>query len=261
MRCHDARALATPWSDSELDARTCFEIQRHLDDCPGCRAYFEGERRADAWIDSVLRSGGRDEALWSRIEAGLASPPRGARRTVAGWRAVIAVAAVLALAGLSLWTIRGGWPRTMDLAAAAALDHAKHLAGEMPAQFAGAPPPELLERAEGRLDRDAFALLPPGDAYRVEGGRVCFLKGVPVAWLLGRHRGAPVSFIVMRREETRRFPDLQDRFEQGHEIACSEAGGFQFAARKVGNHVVCAVAELPRDELETLVAMVPPPRE
>jgi anti-sigma factor RsiW len=259
MRCHDARALATPWSDSELDAKTSFEIQRHLDDCPGCRAYFEGGRRADAWIDSVLRSGGRDEELWSRIEAGLAPPERVARRSAAGWRAAFAVAAVLALAGLSLRAIQEWRPRTMDLAAAAALDHAKHLAGDMPAQFAGPPPPELLERAEGRLDRDAFSLLPPGDAYRVEGGRVCFLKGVPVAWLLGRARGAPVSFIVMRREETGRFPDLQDRFDQGHEIACSEAGGFQFAARTVGDHVVCAVAGLPRKELETLVAMVLPP--
>lgn len=255
MRCHEARALSTVWHDSELDAKAAFDIQQHLDGCNACRAYFEGEHRADARVDAALRPGEKNAALWKRLES-LVIPQSAVTRVVrTRWRLPVLAAAACVVLGLAIHF--RPHPR-LDLAEAAAVDHAKYVAGNMPAQFEEQPPEAQFAEAQGRLDRAAFSLLPPARLYQPEGRRMCFLKGVPVAWVLGRSADRPVSLIVMRREQLSSFPGIAHRLAEGRRIACSEAGGFQFAARAVGDHVVCAVADTPRAELEALVAAVSP---
>jgi len=198
MRCHEVRSLSNAWHDSELDAKTAFDIQRHLDGCNACRANFDGERRVDAQVDAVLRSGEKDPELWQRIESQLAATAKLSPHTSPWWRVTVwaAAACIVATFAITLWPLP-----SLDLAQAAAVDHAKYLSGNMPAQFLDQPSDAQFIKAQGRLDRAAFALLPPAGLYQPEGRRLCFLKGVPVAWMLGRHADRPVSLIVMRREE------------------------------------------------------------
>lgn len=252
MRCHEVRFLSNAWHDSELDAKTAFDIQQHLDGCAACRAYFDGERHVDARVDATLRVGRKDPALWQRIESQVTAAAKPARMK---WQVAVLAAAACIMTAFAITL----WPRQpLDLAQVAAVDHAKYLVGEMPAQFEDQPSDEQMVKTQGRLDRAAFALLPPAELYQTEGKRLCFLKGVPVAWMLGRHADKPVSLIVMRGQELDRFPDLQRRFTAGHRIACSEAKGFQFAARQVDGHVICAVADARREDLESLIAAVMP---
>ena len=94
MRCHETRALGSAYRDSELDAKTSFEIEQHLGQCRACARHFEAERRVDERIDSALRPHSRDEILWSGIEARLTRDPEESTPARRGWKST-----ALAIAG------------------------------------------------------------------------------------------------------------------------------------------------------------------
>lgn len=256
MRCHEVRALCGAYLDSELDTKTSIEIEQHLGNCAKCHAFFEGERRVDARIRNALQAGAKDELLWSRIEAhvtGLADAPAAKRSWWKGGGFAAAASVALAITLIA-------WPKPSpnDLVAAVAVDHAKYLAGNMPSQFVDEPAPEVLELTHGRLDREAFSILPPAASFKSEGKRLCKLNGVPVAWMMGNSGGTPVSVIVLKREELAGFPALEQRFAEGHRIACFKAGEYEFGARRVDDHVICIVGDLPRPQIKSLLASVSP---
>lgn len=254
MRCHEARALDMAYLDSELDNRSSLEIDLHLADCPGCRRYFEAQQKLDVRIDAVLREGTRDDQLWSRIEEKLTevSSPHSGRRW---WRRASAFAIAASVAPAITWI---AWPRPPGnaLVAAVAVDHLKYLNGNMPPQFEEEPSSEVLARTGGRLDRSAFFKLPNPARFTPEGKRLCRIEGVPIAWMVGTSAGTPVSVIVMRQIEITRFPGLRERFDDGHRIACFKAGDFEFGARLMDGHVVCVIGDLPRPQIELLLASV-----
>jgi hypothetical protein len=164
---------------------------------------------------------------------------------------VLTLAAVLAAA---FWLRQA----RLDFASAAAPDHAEYIAGALQPHFEREPPGSVLGQAAGRLDAEAFARLPAAPEFKAQGKRLCHLSGVPVAWVLGRVGELPVSVIVLRRDELGSFPQLRRRLESGHKVVCARTGRFQFAARVVGEHVVCAMAATSRQRLEQLVLTVPP---
>lgn len=257
MRCHEVRSLGSAFADSELDAKTSFEIEQHLQNCASCARHLDTERRLDERIDAVLRHGAKDEVLWKRIEAGLREGPPAAAKS--RWWKPALLAAAACLMAAAVWFIGSPEDRSPgNLTAALATDHAKYLAGNMPPQFDHEPPAEILAKANGRLDRDAFHLLPSGVEFTPEGKRLCHIKGVPIAWIVGRADGRPVSVVALRDAELAAFPELAARFREGHVIACSESGGFTIAARRVADHVVCLVGDVPRPRLEALAAAVSP---
>jgi len=255
MRCHEVRSLIGPYLDSELDAKTSFDIQQHLESCAECARVVEAERTLDARIFAVLRDGHRSAPLWERLEADIDAPgfwnrfKRAKPMTFVSFGA--AVAALVALAGF-LW-LRA--PR-LELAASVAKDHEEYLAGKMAPEFAGAVPESVAQKLGARLNTNAFAVLPAASEFRYEGARLCHLSGVPAAWTLGRFEGVPVSLIVFRKSELERFPGTKARLEAGHPVLCARTGRFQFAARVLDGHVVCAVAQTSKEKLEALVKSV-----
>jgi anti-sigma factor RsiW len=257
MRCHEVRKFWGPYLDSELDARTSFEIEQHLEACPDCARVFDAEKELDERIFATLRAGEKTNKLWAGIETEVAAP-RLAQRLVhfarTRKRAVFALLAVgLGVLAFALWPRE----RTLDLAVAVAHDHTKYVTGAMQPQFDALPSLELLNQTSGRLDAAAFAKLPAAPDFRSQGKRLCHLSGVPVAWTLARVGQLPVSVVVLRRAELDRFPQVQERLQAGHAVVCSRSGRFQFAARVVGEHVVCAIAATSRERLEDLVRTVP----
>lgn len=258
MRCHQVRSLGCAYDDSELDAKTSLEIQQHLQSCSACTHHLEAEQRLDGRIDSVLRPTAKDEALWQNIEADLAETSVPASAKPKRWQpTLLAIAACLAFAFFLLnRPQKPSVENPPDLAAALSTDHAKYLAGSMPPQFTNEPPAEILAKTNGRLDRAAFHLLPPAADFTPDGKRLCNINGVPIAWVMGRADGQPVSVVVLRQEELATFPELAARFHRNEPIACFESGGFTFAARRVADHIVCLVGDLPRPRLEALTAAV-----
>ena len=257
MTCDELEPLMEAYLDSQLDARAAGEVAAHLDDCAACATAFRAAQRASERLASALKVGDRTGALWSDIEQAVARHPL-VRPRRSAWRRLAwsAVATVLVLAGVLLFR-RSETPA--GLVAALQRDHEEFLAGAFGPAFQGAPPAQMLAAANGRVDAAAFAAWPQVAAFKPEGGRLCHLSGVPVAWTLGHWNGQPVSWIVFSREELKHFPDVRDALLGGAPMVSQKTGRFHFAARAVGGHIVCALAEVPAAELETLLNAVPLP--
>jgi len=50
MNCNKAKVLMSAALDGELTAQEEFELTRHLDDCPECRAYFQEAKKTKVII-------------------------------------------------------------------------------------------------------------------------------------------------------------------------------------------------------------------
>ena len=257
MKCQEVHKFIGPYLDSELDAKTSFDIEEHLQTCDDCARLVESERRCDERIFSVLGRVEKTPELWRQLEARIAAPSfwqrlrRRRRFTVVSLAGAMAALALL----FSSWVWWRGHP--LDLAVVVEQDHREFLAGKFQPDFTGTPPESVVARSGGRLDSAAFVKRPALAGFRTEGSRLCQLSGVPAAWTLGRYRDVPVSLIVLKRTELEHFPEVRQRLESGEAVVCNRRGRFHFAARLVGDHVVCVMAETSMQALEELVKSVP----
>jgi anti-sigma factor RsiW len=69
MKCDEVQTMQGPYLDSELDAKTTLEIERHLAACPACARLFAQEQKLEARITAGLKQGPRTAALWDQIES------------------------------------------------------------------------------------------------------------------------------------------------------------------------------------------------
>lgn len=76
--CEQVMAWRDSYLDSELDARTTLDVQRHLACCPECAGRFAAESRWQRGLADALRRTPDDAALWRDVEGQVArSEPRG----------------------------------------------------------------------------------------------------------------------------------------------------------------------------------------
>jgi anti-sigma factor RsiW len=111
MNCHDIQNLYDPYLDSELDARTAAEIERHLRCCPECARLVAEEEKLEASLKAGLSRGERTPALWEQIEQSVAAVGRATARplpTSPGPRA----AAWLGMVSALRQQIRACWRRS-----------------------------------------------------------------------------------------------------------------------------------------------------
>ena len=256
MRCHEVRNLLGPYLDSELDAKTSCEIVQHLQSCVECARFFEAEEKLDKRIFSALRSGQKDLALWEILEASIAQRRwwncLWPRQPVARVALVIGSAVVMIAFALFLAASQ----HVPDLALAVEQDHQEFLDGKFKPDFTGPLPKTVSGRLDERLDADAFSHLPSAPGFEARGSRLCFLRGVPAAWTLGHYADALVSIVVLKQTQLQHFPQLKRQLDSGDPVVCIRTGHYQFAARLVGDHVVCAVASAPKRDLEELLKSV-----
>jgi len=249
MKCNEARKLLNPYLDSELDTKSNLEVEQHLASCPECAGLFEAESKFDARVRDALRRGERTPALWNAVESRL----HPARHVISNFRwALAAAAAVAVLAGV--WFVRAARP--LDLAAAAGECHNAYVQKITSPEFNG-PVPEWIARELGNeLDAAAFDYRPTAAGFSTEGARFCRVANVPTALILGHYENVPVSILVFKKSELAHFPRTKARLEAAEPVVCGRAGRYQFAARIVDDHVICAVAQVSRSTLENLVAAV-----
>jgi hypothetical protein len=72
MNCTEAKSLLDAFLDAELDARTNFAIQQHLDHCRDCGTMFQAAATEQQRLARALRSTPRTHSLWAAIEARVA---------------------------------------------------------------------------------------------------------------------------------------------------------------------------------------------
>src|SRR2546425_6219952 len=264
MKCAEIRKLSRLYLDSELDAKTSLEVEQHLESCVECIGLFEAEGKFDERLGKALGKGERTASLWNGIEAQI-KPASAATPSTASmlerfsilkrlWP-FAAMASVILLAA-ALYRAK---TRPLDLAAAVEHCHSAYAHHLTTPEFTGAVPDEIARQLGDRLDVAAFSFRPDSRAFDSSGARLCHVEDVPVALILGRFQGSPVSLIVLKKSELEHFPKTKRRLESGDPIACSRSGRYQFAARLVNGHVVCLVADAPRPQLEELLKTVNKP--
>ena len=96
MKCDEVQTLHGPYLDSELDAKSTLEIEKHLAACPACARLFGEGEKLEARMMTGLNRGPRTAALWEQIErkvaaAAFTSRPRPPARVsqAVGWRAAL----------------------------------------------------------------------------------------------------------------------------------------------------------------------------
>jgi anti-sigma factor RsiW len=79
MKCNEVQTMQGPYLDSELDAKTTFEIEQHLATCPPCARVFAQEQNLEARITTSLNQGSRTAGLWAQIERKVAAASSASR--------------------------------------------------------------------------------------------------------------------------------------------------------------------------------------
>lgn len=271
MKCAEVRNLTLPYLDSELDARVSREVELHIHACGGCRRIYTAEEQFGLKLSTALKKMDHSPGLWEEIEAAVSNnhskiPATSVSPVVRRfwislhrWQAVAAALVLLAiLGGGSAWWFQSRKP--LDLALAMEHCHLAYASNLVDPEFTGIPDSLALVTTSGRLDPQAFAVRPGDPAFSVSGSRLCHITNVPVAFILAERRSVPLSMIVMKDAELANFPGVRKRFDAGHRIACSKVGDYEFAAKRVGDHVVGMIGDLPRADMEALLASIPSPR-
>jgi anti-sigma factor RsiW len=75
MNCQEAKSLRELYQDSELEASTSLELDRHLQCCPECARRFAAETQWETHLSTALHQGSKTEELWTRIEQSLDRAP------------------------------------------------------------------------------------------------------------------------------------------------------------------------------------------
>lgn len=258
MKCAEARTFLQLYLDSELDPAKSLEVGRHLETCEECAGLFEAEKRLNTRVVACLRAKQQPTPqLWSKIETSIrrasgAGAIKKRRRLVAWLLPMVTMIALLAMlaGGFSIWH---GSP--VELAVAAIQCHRNILQADNaanPGQI-GADAGEL-RSAGGRIDSGAFQYRPTARGFEFSGADLDDIASVPAAAIRGRYHAVPVSFFVLKIEELVHFPEARRRLESGESVVCCRSGGFEFAARKINGHVICAIADMPRPQLENLLS-------
>jgi len=253
MKCSEVRNLARLYLDSELESKPSFEVEQHLASCPECAGLYQAEEKFDERLFQALRRGRKTPALWEAVESKL-QPARRMPQPAWVWRLGVAggVAATLLLAGL----FYRNTTRRVELAFAVEECHNAYAHRINSAEFTNAVPESILKELDNRLDAAAFSFHPSAADYKAEGGRFCHVSKVPTAVVLGHYQSTPVTIFVMKKSELASFPNTKRRLESGESVVCSRVGPYHFAARLVGDHVVCAMGETSMLALEQLVKSV-----
>ena len=251
MTCDELEPLMEAYLDSEIDARTAAEVGAHLESCAACAAAFKAAQRANERIAAVLSAGERSEDLWHDVEARL-RPAHVVFRFFGAWP-LAAAAALMLFAGGVFWMKA----QPLDLAKAAGQCHSAYLQRLAAPEFTGAVPQEVEEEFRGKLDAAAFTYHPETPVFSTRGSRFCHIANVPCALVMGDVGKVPVSVIVFAKGNLAQFPGARERLDSGDPVVCSRTGRYHFAARVVGNYVVCTIAEAPQSIVEDLVKSVP----
>ena len=66
MTCDEVLSKISPYYDGELEPAQHAQVASHLDDCPTCRAYFQGVAQIGEWLRGD-RACEVPDGLWGRI--------------------------------------------------------------------------------------------------------------------------------------------------------------------------------------------------
>jgi Protein of unknown function (DUF3379) len=228
--CEDARLRI----GAEPDAAG-HELEEHLRDCDGCRAFREEMRRLNADIRRAL-----EEPPDIRVRAAARTPP--------AWREyALAAGVVLAMAAtLAVWLLRPTDTLARDVVG--------HVKGE---------PESWLSTHNVSADSIGHALTSSGVGLDLASDKIvyaqsCWFRGHYVPHLVVETTHGPVTVLILRHEQVKARDDFR---EGGMTGVIVPAGDGSIAVLARGRAPVGDVAAELRDEVHWLPEPAQPPQQ
>lgn len=232
MDCKEVRELLPAHVDRELGGREAIEIDKHLQDCPACRAAYSEQQAVRAAVRRHATYHQAPDRLEARLRTALSSSAPG--RAPAGRRAWnwLNVGAVLASVIAFAWTL--GFYLTLPsagdrLADEVVSDHIRSLMSNHAVDVMSSSQHTVKPWFDGKLD---FA--PPvcdlsADGFPLVGGRLDYLDRRPVAALVYRYRLHTINLFVVPAAHGQDVA-RQSRSRQGYRIVSWTHAGMTFWA-------------------------------
>ncbi|MHB8875963.1 MAG: anti-sigma factor family protein [Myxococcaceae bacterium] len=186
MTCPEFERFLYPYLDGEFEPSEAAEVERHLAGCAACASRVHQERALHETLKAKLKGAScsppAPEALRARIRDGLRNEHR--KGVANQWARYAAAAAVVAVAGSSLYVYQRARTRQHYVADAAAR-HAKRL----PLEIHGASPREIEAWLVGKFDR-RFTV-PSLPNAQLAGARLSNVQDKPAVYLVYDTVAAP----------------------------------------------------------------------
>ena len=199
MTCDETREMIHPYVDGELDLGDALDVETHMRDCTECAAVH---RNTVALRSSIRQNGTYVRApagLERRIRAIVPPPQRTARSAwILNW---ITAAAAAFLLATTIWfaTHRPGDNAQQLLASEVASAHVRSLMAEHLWDVKSTDQHTVKPWFDGKLDFAPDVGDFRNESFPLEGGRLDYLAGRPVAALVYRHDKHHINLFIWPR--------------------------------------------------------------
>lgn len=187
MKCKDSRKINYLAEYLQVVTEDMLEAKRHVNACPKCGEFFEGEKSFGA----LLRSAVKKEPLPEELRSKILNSGKTSKTHVRPRYRIFAVAAsilVIAIAGYMYST----YTESHSILEKIVNDHVKFLLVPQ-AHVKSSNPHEVAEWFRGKVN---FPALPPSISATLKGGRLCLLDRKYFALLFYEYSGSPVSVFI-----------------------------------------------------------------
>lgn len=242
MNCREVQNLLHAYSDGELDLTSSLEIERHCQDCPDCAPFHKNLvtlrtalklKSPDLYqpapshlrskIETALRQEARSSALNSNTNSNLKWVKWGGRSRwlYAGLGAVTAVAALLLLALLPMFHLRGG--DNTDLSREVVACHVRSLMVNHLTDVASTDRHTVKPWFNGKLDYAPPVIDLRAKGFPLIGGRLDYLDERPVTVMIYTRQKHTLNLFVWptKRSSIPSQPEpskLQPTTRQGYHL-------------------------------------------
>ena len=259
MDHEEAFELLPAYVDQELGVADALAVERHLRLCVPCAAQLAEQEAMHARLRAEGTRYRAPAALVQRIALDARAQPRAGMfarlqdragsgldvpmRSLHGWGAAALAVSVLALlwsAGLYLALPSGAQRLTAELVAS----HVRSLQVAHLSDVASSDKHTVKPWFNGKLDFSPSVVDLAAQGFALEGGRLDYLDGRPVAVIVYRHRQHPINLYIWPGAVSDTPPRDQDR--QGFHLVGWSSGAMNY----------WAVSDLATNELEAFVALL-----
>jgi anti-sigma factor RsiW len=235
VTCEHTRLYLHAYVDDELGAADAVHFEQHLSHCAECQqahrqslALRSALRRADLYYQSA-------PMLSARVQAAVrnsARPRRGSERMrsfLSGWQWIAAAACVPVLIAVAVfWTARRAQPVRQDVLARAVVDsHIRSLQANHLVDVPSSDRHTVKPWFQGKLDFSPPVPDLSARGWVLEGGRLDYVEGKPVAAIVYERRKHQINVFVWRAEDRREQP-IQKQSVQGYQILFWSKSGMTY---------------------------------
>ncbi|HET6283520.1 MAG TPA: zf-HC2 domain-containing protein [Polyangia bacterium] len=216
MTCTECRRTLDAYLDGELDVRGMLDVESHLQACAACARAAEAKRALSAVVRERAPVFKPPPELEARLRARIASatdaaaPARSTRTSrVASW-AALAVAASIALVAGVRWRSDGknAEARLMEELVSA---HLRSLQANHLVDVASSDQHTVKPWFQGRVDFGVPARALTAAGFPLQGGRIDYVAGRPVAALVYRRQQHVMNVLCWPRDSALNVAATQTR--------------------------------------------------